>query len=1120
MLTLKLNGSPFPGSLVSNVVYRVDTFVDDRRVVPTEWAVSDVSGVLYSGNGTEIEFTPLVSGPHTVYAKSTGSDGYPQEALIGFNVTAYAAPAEISILWNYARLSPGRTLRGSILVADPQGKPPRSIGWTLYRNNVAVASDGTGPFVEYPAAPDGLYRLRALAVDSQGQTVVGESTVAVTANYEQQGVNPIGEADPTLVEIGTVYTDIVAGSGGGSSELPYQLASLVQTLHLPAGTTHLLYALAEDAVVDDEVVVRAKTGNWTLAGYPGGLHDEQVGYDYQAARIIPAPADLKLQITLDAFNVHSVSYAAFSFRVKVVCYRQSDPVYRYVPCANSTHPGGAGLRERRWVVLPTALDIVPDADSTLDRNNTGGSARPYTTTEATTVPYVEASPDGSPYPVNAATGYSFTDANWFASYETNGLPDIKAKVVCGLEGGVRPSIMTLLQSGNPVYVERVKRIGGNLTVYMTGGAVSAGSTVNVTVETGLGVETFEVPVTEDIYNAAENVFQKVGAISVDLSDYQFGRNGIVFRIEVVEPFSSGGTLASVPAGGPDEIFTTTRADTVVFDGACYTGRELVGVFDGTLAVATTAGTGCGSPECGPVGLYCYTSVCSGTEDKDIFPQPLGFPAPYVARAETPFQCYGNPVFLMYGTGTFDVPALVSYQNGSYCGDAYAYDRCSANGDSIVVVYPCDTSPHDFIEKGSQCYTLGGTLNGTAGDYVYTVSEVNPVASCADIACTGSDAAGQSYAYFDVETGIQVNVAFEGLDSGIPSFGVASETVDYGTPDLSGSKTFRIVRPRELLIPSVPTSGRVRFQTNLGIQKSIVTVRNGNETKVSIGSTSTSRVVELTEGDSVYIEIATPFGAVNPRVLNRTAVVSWSAQITLPRVYDTFTHAGTQTSAIVAVGFCGLSNRSEYAFYGTLPFDADVSGLPNMTGILTVSDGTQELALVRPRTPGASPYPLPSSVQWYSGQSLTGPLTFNFYSYLADYGAHGEMDLWLEADGTYPAYFKMSEYVVLESGTDSYPAVSAVGDTSRNSLRVTTQPKVPFIELPSVYVGPDGRLITVATDSAAVKYQGVTYSRVSVDPGISYDVLTANEVLILGDNWLTADGTLPWLTVDGEPWLYV
>lgn len=1118
MLSLLLNGQTLPAGLLANVVYNVVTLADGRRVVPTYWAFSDTDGVVESGRDTDPSFTPLEAGPCTLYVRAVAAGGHIEERLVGFNVTAFGLPSEIGIRWNQGQAAPGRTLRGTILVGDPQGQPPRSLFWTLYRNNQMVSA-GSSLDVAYNSAPDGLYRLKVSAVDANGQPVLGESTVAVTENYEQQGVNPIADPAPSLVLLGEVYTDLIVVGEGTVSELPYKLSSSVQELVLPPGTTHVLYALADGSSVDDEVVVRAKTGNWTLVGFPSGLHAEAVGYDYQPARIIPAPADLRLRLTLDAFNVHSVNHAPSVFRVKVVCYRQSDPVYRYAPCANSLHPGGAGLRERRWVVLPTALNIQPDAVSTLNRNGVGDDSRVYTATEATTVPLMGLDPLGSPYPVDVRTGYAYTDANWFATYESPGLPDIQAWVVAGLESGVRPAVMSLVQPGNPVFVERVKRLGGNLAVYLNGGAVNAGSTIRVTVETGLGVETFAVPVTADVYNAEPDVFQKVGVLPVDLADYQFSRTGLVFHVEVEEPLTSAGTEPAVPSPGPDEIYTTTRADTVVFDGACYSGRELVGVFAGTLAVSTSAGTGCGDPACGPVGLYCYTSVCDGTGNTQVFPQPLGFPSPFVALASSPFSCFSSPVFLIYGTGSFNSPPLVGYDNGSFCGQGYGYVEC--NGDSeIVVVYPCATSPHSVVEFGSICYALEGAVPGTGTHSVVTASEVTPVASCSDVVCTGSNANGSSYVYFDVESGMEVPVAFDHLELGLAHYGVGTECRDYGIPGLVGSKTYRLTQPRELLIASVPVTAEVRFSTNVSVAKAFVIVRNGALLRVVSGQGSTGKVLSLVQGDAVYLELGNPYGGLSNRLYGRHISVAWEPRVDLPRVYDTVVYTAAESGPVLALGFCGLSSQSGYEFYGTLPVDLATAQLPNPGGIVTVVSGGQELALIRSRSLGSPVEPLPSGVVWYSGQSLGPSYEFRFYTHDPDYGAHGEMDVWLGASGTFPGYLKMSDYVVVASGTASYRKDTGLEDTSRNALRVVDAGRVGSIELPSEYVGPDGRLIVVATDSAAVRYQGVTYSKTRTDTGISYDILPEAAVSVLGDYWLTADGTLPWLTDDGEPWIYV
>jgi hypothetical protein len=497
--------------------------------------------------------------------------------------------------------------------------------------------------------------------------------VQVAGGFEVQGT-PIPTAiPPSSVYLGGLYTSELTGAGGPCSSLPFQLASFTESIPLLPGTTHISFDLDPlQNTVEDEVVVRTALGNWLLRGYPTGLYTEDVGYDYRGDQpLLPAPVDGVLQMTVDAWKVRGAqAAAAFSFRVRVKCWRQSVPIYQYVRCPYSTHPGGAGQRARKFAALFTEMDIETDVNAGLER--LGSGVNTYKTTSVESVPLQALTASGAPHRARTPTGAFFTDANWFAVYESANdidLPELDAKAVSALEG-VRPFYLTLTEPGVPPIVQRVKRLGGKMVLYMAQGALTAGTVVHATVHTsrlhsGQQQVTYSLSIPEDIYNASTDTFQKIGEIDISLEDYQFSGPGVLVDFAVVE---SGATPVAFPCGKPDAVwgletvFTPSKAHSVSHDGACYQRPTLQPTVDTEASAVVVPNEGCHASACGPVGIYCYQSL-NGDAARQ-FPQPLHFPSAYVARADDPLSCYGNPLFVaeLDQDGNATVPASNNVAN--------------------------------------------------------------------------------------------------------------------------------------------------------------------------------------------------------------------------------------------------------------------------------------------------------------------------------------------------------------------------------------------------------------------------------------------------------------------------
>lgn len=694
MVTLQLNGRAFPSSLLGNLLYTPDVFLDGRHVRPTEWSLTNVGGEIAHGDDALIEFTPTQGIPHSLYVRVLNIDGYVEEVVYTFNVVLRGAGAvEVGVNWAKGSFAVGEMLRGTVYVADPEGQPPQSLAWTLYRNNVPVSS-GTTPPILYPAT-DGVFRVKVVAYDARNVRYEGDSAIAVTQNYALQSTLAPAVHDASCVYLGAVYSDTVEGAGGIATSLPYQLASYTQEVWLLPGTTHIQFDLDPlQSTVDDEVVVRTLTGNWVIRGYPTGLYNESVGYDYLPVTTLPAPADQKMRFTVDAYNVHGLAYTAFNFRVRVKCYRNVQTIWRYEQCAYAIHPGGEGRRDRKWALLFSQVDAEVDVDSDYNRYRSGRTTVPYTTPIVTSLPGLVLSAFGSNIPVDASTGLMYTEANRIAIYEAEGYPELDAKAVSAAED-VRPFSLTLEMPATPPLIQRIKRLGGTMGIYLSNGAVAEGAVITVRIQTSLTQVVHQFTMPSSVYVNSDTDFLLVGTVDIaDITDFQFDHNGIVatFYVDETAVVTSGTLPQALPSWGPTYIHSGTHAALVNFDGACYTNPQKVPVYEGESIVIVDALTGdCANQFCGPVGVYCYTSVCAPFASIYVL-QPYNYPAPYVALPNLPYRCYGYPVFVSEGT-------------------VYSEDGATAIFDppsGANVSFPVYVSIYSSVTGGQIYFTLDGS----------------------------------------------------------------------------------------------------------------------------------------------------------------------------------------------------------------------------------------------------------------------------------------------------------------------------------------------------------------------------------------------------------------------------
>jgi hypothetical protein len=154
---------------------------------------------------------------------------------------------------------------------------------------------------------------------------------------------------------------------------------------------------------------------------------------------------------------------------------------------------------------------------------------------------------------------------------------------------------------------------------------------------------------------------------------------------------------------------------------------------------------------------------------------------------------------------------------------------------------------------------------------------------------------------------------------------------------------------------------------------------------------------------------------------------------------------------------------------------------------------------------------------YADQVLAGPLVFNFYSGRYSQGAHGEMDVWLDSDGTFPGVFKVHDYmsVVLEDAGTRY--ASGVGDVSRNSLAVSTLEGADYFSVPGIYSDVSGYQLVIGGliyPPTNVLVNGTIFERTGTAVGLAYRIFDQGDNFAGDAYWQTEDEGL-WLDEDGQ-----
>jgi hypothetical protein len=570
------------------------------------------------------------------------------------------------------------------------------------------------------------------------------------------------------------------------------------------------------------------------------------------------------------------------------------------------------------------------------------------------------------------------------------------------------------------------------------------------------------------------------------------------------------------------------------DGACFSSPVLVTEItdeDSTLIFSTgTIHSGCGVVECGRVGLYCYQSVDEPITTINVF-QPYGFPAPNVVEATNQTRCYHRPALIrqvFQDTAFYLSPT--GYVFGShalevstdYCGSAYRYTQCGGVAE-LVVIYTTGTV-HDTLKHSGACYSnpIPVVQIGTS-DLPITGTEASFVTGCTDPACLAntSDPTGATIYYRDYDSSTPVRVAFNNLGDGIPHYAVAPETEDSGlgsNTEGSLTATFRGITTRIVVIGSVASNGTLDMAVIApGYLKQVVVTHNGVDTAYNIAASESRAVVTVYAGDRVSVAVRSnkPNKA---KLINPIPVrVRWKPVAAKFRKFDTAVLSYNGTTVVRAVGFCGLSNRSAYTYYGTLPATT-ITSYPNPDTFLTVQGvGSTEYRLVTCTAQGdVLNTPSPAFTD-YSDQVLSGPLVFNFYSGRYSQGAHGEMDVWLDSDGTFPGFFKVSDYMALSLDDAGTRYSSNVGDTSRNSLAVTDVAAADFQSVPGIYSDVSGYQLVIGGfiyPPTSVLVNGTIFERTGTAVGLAYRILDQADNFSGDAYWQTEDEGL-WLDENGQ-----
>lgn len=553
------------------------------------------------------------------------------------------------------------------------------------------------------------------------------------------------------------------------------------------------------------------------------------------------------------------------------------------------------------------------------------------------------------------------------------------------------------------------------------------------------------------------------------------------------------------APGPDVIYSNLTGPVLQFDGACYSRpSHVVAISTEDDILITDTGTNlndCARVECGPVALYCYESVDLPLSGMVAF-QPEHFPAPIVTFAENRTRCYHNPAYIktvfenygsvVSGVGNTNYGSYAYPSESSNCGVGYLYTSC--NGEEQIVVVNESSSTVYYAGKCWQDPVL--IFNYGTEITVVSGTDTEVVTDCQDVLCTGSSSEGPSVSYVDQQLGNTVNVQFNNLDRGIPFYGVAPEKVDDGVNGLNSgevSLSFNSFKTVQDLIHSVPASGRLSVTTHVpGLKISIVQNSAGTETVYELPRFDNAVVLDVTYGDWLRVEPTATLHGAHKIQGNIGGYAKWKSAPLSFRKFDEVELSYDGTTAINALGFCGIAAKTPYVFYGSLPA-VSTSAYPNPDTYTTVRGPTgQEYMLVTCSTSGDVVPTGLDGVIAYSGQSVVGPLTFSFYTGRGNAGAHGEMDVWLDSAGTFPDALAAGAYSLLVKPQDWYRRSAQIGDTRRSSLTVAAEGET--YTLPGIYVSSEGN-VRVASGSIAptITASGTTYTLAGTAYGLAYTV---------------------------------
>lgn len=925
MITLTLNGDPLPPILTANVFVELDILVDGQVPTQAEWSVWNVVEIA-RGTGSKVRFTPVTPVTTYISVKAVKFDGSSQTQ--GFTVQVSASrvgPIEVWIDWSKLRYRKTDTIEANIIFADPQGLGYQRVSWKLYRNSIWLASGNTNK-VRYENADHGVYRLVAEILDYNDDTIVGDSSVVISGDFEVQGtLRP--QPGKTMQFLGYVYTGEQIGEASFSSNVGMAMTAMAEEIYLLPGTTYFQVEVDPgDPLAPSQVVVRTPTGNWSVKGLPPGVIN--LPYEFRGnTEFIPAPADLRLQLSTEAFATTIGAQPAFNFRIRIKCFYDREQIYRFHPCDKSMSVGGAGLRARRFTVLFSQVDLLTDTDTTENRLGVPPTRLVRYTTDLPEFMPLPLSLDGKPDNTDEAHRMFYTDQNWVTSYDPqdNEALEVDANTTYAIEQA-RPFSMSFMMPAYPTMIQRPRRLSGKVAVYLANGYVNAGTVVqiNVLAAGGYSLKSVSVPITSDAYSPDLQSYVKIGEASVDISDDEFVDNGIVGIISLDETAAS---LSSWPVDQtrPDPVplqgtvYSTATAAHARFDGACYYNagpvQVLMGTTTGSGTYAVDAGgtvypmvadiVGCYDPKCVPVGLYCYGEF-NGTTTLHV-PQPLYNPAPYVAPGNQVTRCYCNPCLLETWIGTNGTlppyPPFVAYSNGSMCGVAHRYNPCNGVSVPLVVPYPGTSVPPDYVAYSGTCFYHWGTVAYTSGYMAVSRAEVQPVYDCQDVICTGSDPAGMTVRYYDHETQRAVDVYLDHADEGVPNMGVIRATYDDGVRGLTtGEKTLTVTRrsPEQLVLTVVGT-GTLDFSVSAaGFAKQLVLYRNRVPT-----------VYDLRVGVSTIKIAVLPGDQITFRMFAQKATqvtVSWQPWVPRPRLYAT----GTISQPVQYHSFIASTGNGTYA----------------------------------------------------------------------------------------------------------------------------------------------------------------------------------------------------------------